>query len=274
MLVLTACASTGTVATTIEATIPTSSTPTSTLPPVVECPGVGDFTEGGGIADVPGENSDSRNIGRISWNTSDQCETFTIDFETSEGAPATTVPGIRVQHLDSFQVVRINLDVEATVVTDQLVETDLVERLFVVRSLSDGLFIDLHLAAPAAVRVSTSSSPARLSLQMRPGIVPFVGESAVGENVVLTSPLSGADVGSVVQLLGYSRTFEANVEVVATQNGELVAETSTTAADYLETWGEYAAEVTLPSGEVSVFVGGPVTDDGEPDGVTVDLTAS
>jgi len=275
-LLLTACAGNGTGTTdpARQATTTTSATSSSTLPPVVECPGVGDFEEGGGIADVPGEGSDSRTIGRISWDTSDQCETFHIDFETSEGAPATMVPEIRVDHLESFQVVRIAVDVDATVVTDQLVETNLVQRLFVVRSLSDGMFIDLHLAAPAAVRAATSSSPARLSLELRPGFVPFAGEASVDEHIVVTSPVDGAEVDSNVQFLGYSRTFEANVVAIATQGGEVVSQANTTAADYLETWGEFRLEVDLPPGAVSVFLGEESPEDGSLEGITLDLSVN
>lgn len=275
-VLLTACAGNGTAGSgsTQQTTTTTSATSTSTLPPVVECPGVGDFDEGGGIADVDGEGSDSRTIGRISWDTSDQCETFHIDFETSEGAPATMVPEIRVDHLESFQVVRISVDVDDTVVTDQLVETNLVERLFVVRSLSGGMFIDLHLAAPAAVRATTTSSPARLSLDLRPGFVSFAGESSVDERVVVTSPLAGAEVDPDVQFLGYSRTFEANVLAIVTQGGELVAQANTTAADYLETWGEFRLEVDLPPGAVSVFLGEQSPEDGSLEGITLDLSVN
>lgn len=274
MVLLSGCAGDTTTTTVAETTTSTSPTSTSTLPPVVECPGVGDFEEGGGIAAIPGETSDSRNIGRISWETNDQCETFHLDFETSEGAPATTVPQTRVDHLESFQVVRISMDVEGTFVIDQLVETNLVDRLYVVRSLSGGMFVDLHLAAPAAVRVAASSSPARLSLELRPGIVPFTGESAVAENVVLTSPVAGADVDTSAQILGYARTLEANVLTIVTQAGEVVTETDTTAADSDETWGEYRLDIGLPPGQVSVFVGEESPEDGDFQGVTIDLTVS
>lgn len=275
-LLVSACAGNGatTIADTGQATSTSQPTPTSTLPPVVECPGVGDFEEGRGIADIPGEGSDSRTIGRISWDTSDQCETFHFEFETSEGAPATTVPEINVDHLESFQVVRISMDVGDTVVTDQLVETNLVDRLFVVRSLSGGMFVDLHLASPAAVRVAASSSPARLSLDLRPGFVPFAGQSTVHDRIVLTSPVAGAEVGPNVQFLGYSRTFEANVLAIVTQGGEVISRTSTTAADYLETWGGYRVQLDLPPGDVSVFLGEESPDDGSLDGVTVDLLVS
>jgi hypothetical protein len=275
VLLLAACTTQGSAPPeTVRATSTTEPGPTSTLPPVIECPGVGDFEEGGGIAEVQSEGSDSRTIGRITWEISDQCEAFHIDFETSEGAPATTVPAIRVDHLESFQVVRINMDVVGTFVTDQLVETNLVERLYVVRSLTGEMFVDLHLTQPAAVRASVSSSPARLSLDLRPGFVPFMGTSAVSDNVVLTSPTARGSVDPAVQLLGYARTSEANVLALATQGGDVVAEANTTAADSLETWGEYRIQIDLPAGENSVFVGEEASDDGGLDGVTVLLTVS
>lgn len=241
---------------------------------MVECPGVGDFEEGSGIADIPAEGSDSRTLGRISWETNDQCETFSFTFETSEGAPATTAPEIGVDHLDSFQVIRVNMAVVGTTITDQLVETQLVERLYVVRSLSGEMFVDLHLSRPAAVRAAVSSSPATLSLELRPGLVPFTGTSAVAGNVVLTSPTARGSVDPSVQLLGYARAAAANVLAVATQGGEVVAEATTTPADSAGTWGEYRIQVDLPAGESSVFVGEEDPDDGSLQGVTVDLTVS
>lgn len=250
------------------------STPTSTLPPVVECPGVGEFEEGSGIADISEESSDSSSISRISWEVSDQCESFYIDFATSEGAPATTAPGIRVDHLDSFQVVRVRMSVESTVVTDQLVETGLVDRLYVVRSLGGDMFIDLHLVEPAAVRASVTSSPARLTLDMRPGFVPFAGAALVDEDIILTSPVTRTDLDPTVEFLGYARTAEGEVHAVVRQAGEVVDETSTTAADYLETWGEYRLLTTLPSGQVSVVLGEPGPDNGPIQGITLDLSVS
>lgn len=275
---LTGCSADGVAVTTTPppGTTSTTAVPPSTLPPVVECPGIGNFAEGRGIADIDGEESDTRRLGRISWDTNDQCETFRFEFETSEGAPATSAPDIRIDHLESFQVVRVNMDIDSAIITDQLVETNLVERLYVVRSLSGEMFVDLHLSAPAAVRAASSSSPARLTIDLRPGFVPFSGESTIGEKVVLTSPTSGAQVGAVAttQFLGYARTFEANVMAIATQDGQVVAETSTTAADYLQTWGEYRFMFGLPPGPVSVFIGETNPGDGSLDGITVDLVVN
>lgn len=269
-----ACAGPASPATTVATT--TTSTPeaTTTLPPPIQCPGAGEFEEGGGIADVEGELSDSSLLGSISWDVNDRCESFVFEFETSEGAPATSVPDIQIGHLESFQVIRISLGVNAAVLTDQLVETDLVERLYVVRSLEGGLFVDLHLSSPASARARVQSSPAALTVDLRPGFVEFAGTAETGENVVLVSPTRGSAVGTTTELSGYSRTFEANVLVIVTQGGALVAEMSTIAADYAETWGEFRTEVALPPGEVSVFVGEASPGDGSLSGITVDLTVS
>lgn len=274
-ILVAACAPTASGGTTTTSQVTsTSSTPTSTLPPVVECPGAGDFEEGGGIADVDGEESDGTNLGRISWDTSDRCETFTFEFETSEGAPATMVPDIEIAHMETFQVLRIKIDVDAAVVTDQLVETNLVDRLFVVRALDGEMFVDLHLSAPAAARARVESSPARLSVDLRPGFVPFAGSATVGDRVVLVSPAANTGVDPVTRLTGYARTFEANVLLVVTQSGVLVTETSTTAADWVETWGEYFIDIGLPPGSVTLFIGEASPEDGSLDGITVDLTVS
>lgn len=275
VFLLAGCVADGAVTTTARtATTTTSGPPPSTLPPVVECPGIGDFAEGRGVADIDGAESDSRRLGQISWDSSAQCESFRFYFETSEGAPATSPPDIRVDHLDSFQVIRIGLDVDSAIITDQLVETNLVDRLYVVRSLTGEMFVDLHLSAPAAVRASSSSSPARLTIDLRPGFVPFSGEATVGENVVLTSPTPGAEVGPTTQLLGYARTFEGNVLAVATQDGRVVGQADTTAADSLQTWGEYRLSVVLPPGPLTLFVGETNPVDGSLDGITVDLTGN
>lgn len=275
-LVLVACtgdgASTGATSTAASATSLPS--PTSTLPPVVECPGQGEFEEGGGIAEIEATGSDSSMIGRISWETSDRCETFHLDFETSEGAPATAVPDISVDHLESFQVVRVGIDVDASVITDQLVETGLVKRLYVVRSLDGGMFVDLHLSAPAAVRATARSSPARLSVDLRPGFLPFVGEATIDDRLVLVSPPAGTEVETSTELTGYSRTFEGNVVALVSQAGSVVSESSTTSADSSETWGEFRLRVSLPPGEISLFLGDRSPEDGSLEGLTVDLTAS
>jgi hypothetical protein len=252
----------------------TSPTPTSTLPPVVDCPGAGDFGEGSGIASVEGESSDATRLGRVSWERSERCESFRFEFETSEGAPATAVPDISIDHLPSLQVIRISMGITSAVITDQLVETEMVDRLYVVRSLDGGMFVDLHLNTPAAARARVQSSPAVLSVDLRPGFLEFTGESSIHDRTVVVSPGATSEIASITTFEGYSRAFEGNVLVIVTQGDSVVTETSTTAADHLETWGEFSVDVPLPTGEVSVFVGEASPQDGRIDGVTLDLTVS
>lgn len=264
---------TGSTVTSSSTTSTTVGTSTTSLPPVVECPGVGEFEEGGSIADIPAQGgSDSRNIGQISWERNDRCETFHFEFMTSEGAPATTAPGLSVDHLGSFQVIRVRLDIETAVVNEQLVDTGLVDRLYVVRSLSGDLFVDLHLSEPAAARASVSSSPARLSLELRPGIVPFTGSSTIGEDLVLTSPAQDEVTGDI-QLLGYARTTNGEVTAVATQDDSVVTEATATTANAAGSWGEFRVGLSLPPGQFAIFIGEESSDDGL-EGVTLDLTVN
>lgn len=260
--------------TSVETTTSISASTDSTLPPVVECPGAGEFGEGGGIAEVTGTESDASVLGRISWSQTDQCESFTFSFETSEGAPATAVPDIRIGHLPSLQVLRIAMGINTSVITDQLVETGLVDRLYVVRALDGGMFVDLHLAAPAAARITTRSSPAALTVDLRPGFLDFTGQSTIHGTTVAVNPTPSAEVGQITTFTGYSRTFEANVTAIVTQVDVVVTETNTTAADSIETWGEFSIDLALPPGEVSVFLGEESPEDGSLDGVTLDLTVS
>lgn len=259
---------------TTTSTVPGTAVPSSTLPPVVDCPGAGDFGEGGGIASVDGEGSDASHLGRVSWDTSEQCESFTFEFETSEGAPATTVPDIEMSHLESFQVIRIHMDIDASVLTDQLVETQLVDRLYVVRGVDGDMFVDLHLAAPAAARARVQSSPAQLTVDLRPGFVSFTGSAVVDDDVVVVSPPADATVDAVTQFLGYSRADDTEVTVVVTQGDTVVTETSTIPADAPGTWGEFRVEMGLPPGDVSVLFGRADAQDGSLSGITLDLRVS
>jgi hypothetical protein len=275
MLSLAGCVADGT-ATTISSSVPSSSTTSvsaSTLPPVVECPGTGEFEEGRGIADIDGESSDGSDLRRISWETTDRCETFSFDFETSEGAPAISVPDMRIDHLDTFQVIRIRMSIESAIVTDQLVETALVDRLYVVKALDSTMYVDLHLSEPAAARARVESSPARLILDLKPGLVPFKGLSTLGDDIVVVSPARDSEVGLNPLLTGYARTTDDDVLIVVTQD-DVVDEANTKSADSSVTWGEFETNVALPNGRVSMFVGQASPEDGSLDGVAFDVNAS
>ncbi len=246
--------------------------PPTTATLVPGCPEEGQFTEGGHVGRIDQGLSDATTIGTISWEETDACETFTISFETSEGAPATTPPTVIVDYLEPAPIIRIRLEVDTTVVTDQLVETTLVDRLYVVSSLEGNMFIDLHLAAPAQSRVDIDTSPAAVRIDLQPGIVEFARQPATSKLTVVTSPLDGATVEPTTAITGYTRTFEANVIVIGTADGQVVARANTTAADSIGTWGEFRTEIDLEPGDVSLFVGDESPQDGSLEGVTLGVT--
>lgn len=232
------------------------------------------FVDAGRVIQLEQTASDTSTLGLISWQQTEGCERFTVRFETTEGAPATTPPNVTVEFLASRQVLRVTTDATATVATDQLVETSLVDRLYVVRGLDGGLFIDLHLVAPAQARAEVSRTPAQLTIDLEAGVEPFDSTAVVSENAVVTSPQHRAQVaaGTVVEIAGYARVFEGNVLVRASLAGETVAETAATAADWAETWGEFATTMQLPAGVVTLFVGEENPEDGSLIGVELSLT--
>lgn len=258
--------------TTIPASTTTSTAIISTEPPIVGCPADAAFVDRDRVTRMDQPSSDTNSLGLISWQVDEGCERFEIDFETTEGAPATTPPPVVVEFLTSRQILRVWADVETTVVTDQLVETPLVDRLFVVRALDGGMFVDFHLAAPAQARVAISNSPARLSLELQAGPEPFTTRALVTDRVVVVAPSDGLETAHIVEIGGYARTFEGNVLVIANAAGEVVAETNVTAADWVATWGEFRASIQLPLGEASLFVGEESPDDGRLTGITLSLT--
>lgn len=250
----------------------TTSTTTTTTPSSEPCPTDEAFVEGGVVEEVEQPADDSNAIGRIGWSMLAECEVFTFSFQTSEGAPATTPPPLRIVYLDSQQILRIYVDADSTMVVDQLVETPLVDRLFVVRGLDDRMFIDLHLAAPAQARAQVDLSPARLVLYLQPGLIPFEGIATVGDRVVVISPLPGARTERLLQVSGYTR-IHTEVKVIATAGGTLVGQTSTTPQDHPSTWREFVTTIDLPVQDISLFVGEQKAEDGSLKGVTISLDA-
>ena len=244
---------------------------TTTIPLVAGCPDEGEFVEDGFIAAIDQNQSDSRVIGQISWTADPACETFTFSFVTSEGAPATTPPTLTARYVDGAPIIRVAFDADETVVIDQLVETALIDRLYVVKTLNGGMFVDLHLAGPTQARIQTEGTPARVTLDLQPGIVEYPTAPAYSDLAVVVTPLDGGIVPTTVSVSGYVRTFESTVLIIATVGDQVVAETFTTASGGLVTWGEFQTDVVLSPGEVSLFVGDENAEGGL-EGVTINLT--
>lgn len=255
--------------TTVTTTRAASTSSIATSIPGVGCPQTTEFVDEGRVARLDQPESDSVIVGLISWQVEDGCEVFRIDFHTAEGAPATTPPSVVIEYLDTRQVLRVHMAAEQTVIIDQIVETDLVDRLFVVRELDGGMFLDFHLREPVQTRAQVTNSPARVTVMFQPGLLAFEAEALISDSIVLTEPPNGAERATNLEVSGYARTFEANVLIIATSGDEVVAETNTTAADSVDTWGEFTTRIDVPVGETSIFVGEEDAADGSLSGVTV-----
>lgn len=252
-------------------TSPQSST-TATGAPSIGCPQEAQFVGSGQIDRVTQPSSDSRALGLISRQVVDGCERFGFEFDTVENAPATTPPSVTASFLPGERVIRITLAIQRTVITDQLIETRLVDRLYVVRSLDGMMFVDLHLREKANARLTVSNSPARLTLELNPGSGEIGPPAAVSDRTVLLMPPNESTVDADFEVAGYARVPEASVLIVATSGNQVIFEESTTAADWVDTWGEFEADVSLAPGVVNLFVGEESTGDGSLQGVTLTLT--
>lgn len=229
------------------------------------------MTEEGEVADAPSTSTDAEQIGAITWETTPDCERFAIEFVTAQAAPATTAPAMSAELIRSSGVLRVFLDLEVTGVTDQLVQSGLVDRLFVARRQDRSLFVDFHLVAPALARVTVTESPGRVLVEFEGGGTDYPGMAAFAQNVVVLSPTTGP-VELPIEIEGYSRNFEANTTARVSQDGAVLDEGFTTAADWVETWGEYSLTLD-PSGTGSaeLFVGEQSAEDGSDRGVVIDL---
>jgi hypothetical protein len=224
------------------------------------------------LGDLPSPDSDAEQLSAITWQTDTECERFLIAFTSAEGAPATTPPAVSGEFLRASAVLRIHMDIEVTAVTDQLVQSGLVDRLYIVRELDRSLYVDFHLSAPARAAISVGPGSGDVEILLESGGAPYEAVSSFGDNVVVVTPTPGP-VEASVTVSGYSRNFEATTVVQVTQEGTLVSEDFTTAADWIETWGEFELTISPDaSGPAELFVGEFSAQDGSPRGLVLDIT--
>jgi hypothetical protein len=259
-------------ATTTSVSIPTTTTATtgSTTPTTPDLPpclaGDQPFATDGALASglLDGEEGDAELVAGLSWTAFEGCERLVVEFATAGGAPATEPGGVRAELLRDQGIVRLRLDdlVTSTAIADRVVERQLVDRVYVVRSLDGDLYVDIHLGSAVLARASIKRSPAKVIVDLQAGgpeleALPLVSDSAI----VVTPTKPNAEYPLMVE--GYARTFEAAVVLRIRQGDRLDLEDVTSAADYLITWGEFRFEVSEgPTGNVDIFVGEDSPEDG------------
>lgn len=228
-------------------------------------------TEDGSVGELVNAETDAEQLASITWDTNPDCERFTLSFTSAEGAPATSAPGASGEFIRANAVLRVFLDVEVTAVTDQLVQSGLVDRIYVVREADRTLFVDFHLVAPAIAAIGMTEGSGELEVTFEPGGSEFDGVASFADNVVVVTPAPGP-VDVPISVSGYSRNFEATTIVRVTQDGTVVAEDFTTAADWVETWGQFEIDISPEgSGPAELFVGEQSAQDGSDRGLVLDI---
>ncbi|MBT8215150.1 MAG: hypothetical protein KJP12_07985 [Acidimicrobiia bacterium] len=231
-LVVTAC-TTGTPApsTTTEGQTTTSTVPASTAPCLA---GDIEFLGEGTVALFGEADGDAAVIGGVRWEGYEGCERLVVDLLTGDASPGSLV-GEGAAVFVSDHIVRIELPA-AVIDTDvgQFSTRGLAGSGYVVHADDGGFFIDIHLEAPAEVRVFDLDAPARVVVDLRQGTgtLDADGGPRVGGDVVISTWTDETPRA----VAGYATTDE-----VVVGSGESFATVGV--ASFPGSWGAFSATV-------------------------------
>lgn len=239
------------------------------------------FSNSGVISAFGGATGDAAQISGLRAGSHPGCERIVVDMLTAEGAPAGSLGLVGVEYNEEIGIVRINLPqtITRTAIADSRFDGELAERAYVVRTAAGHLAVDIHVVAGAgvALRAFEVDAPSRIVVDLRPNpdAEPVRG-ATTGDGVIVIQPSPGPAT-EPLSITGYSRAFEANVivRIHESREGEPIAETITTATDWVEAWGEFTVTLrSLPKQQLELFVGSESPRDGSAEGawVTIDTT--
>jgi len=256
--------------TTIAAT--TTTTPSSETPVCLS--GELPFVEQGVVAALDSQGRDARAIAGIRWYALEECERVEIEFLSVAGSPASRIGPVGVSILSDAGIVRVTLSdaIVDSAVADTTLNGSLLDSWYVIEGISDGLAVDLHLAERAGARAFTTTSPARLVIDLVPAEedLPIATPASEG-GIVLMSPQPGVGLYPL-QISGYSGPSIDAVRIRLSDSTAVYVDRSVSTLSPVHVW--HAFDVGLadgPSGSLDLFVG-TVTEDGEPgSGVEVPL---
>jgi len=229
------------------------------------------------VAAVGEDVGDATTVASILWPPATACERFVIRFSTASGAPATTLGTTGIVMVPREGILRVALpeDVTGTAIADTLVDSDLVDRIYAVRS-PDGLSLEFHLRADTVVeaRGFATTSPATLVIDLRRG----VGDPVVVNpprrqgKVVLLSPAPGPGLYPL-RVTGYAAPGSGAVRLrLAGEDGAATVERAVPTERATDAWEGFDVVVSDgPSGSVDLFVGTVDSLGLDESGVTVTL---
>ena len=165
------------------------------------------FGDEGEIGSYSPPGSDSAILVSIDWQSWGECERFLFSMASPEGAPTLVPPPALLTSFAERGVVRLQLGEgdETSAVSYQLVNTPLVDRIYVVKAPDAGLIVDLHVSEPVSARMIPSSAPAIVTLDLRAGSIPFSRTPVVGSAAVLFLPSGREEIHYPFTVSGYLR---------------------------------------------------------------------
>lgn len=252
------------------ATITTVEPSTTTTTMVGDIPAclAGDmpFVEEGTIAALDSQGRDARAIAGVRWYPLEGCERIEIEFLSDGGAPATRIGPVGVSMLSDPGIVRVNLSdaVVDSAVADTTLNGALVDQWFVIEDAEDGLIVDLHLNERAAARAFTTTSPARLVIDLRAtGDDLPIAPPLAGGGIVLLSPQAGVGLYPL-QIVGYSAPGVDAVRIQLSDPAGIGVDRSISTRSSAHVWHAFSIALSDgPSGAVDLRVG-TVGEEGEP----------
>lgn len=215
------------------------------------------FTEAGTIGSGGATRSDAAVIESFEWETHDDCEQLRMSFSTPEGAPAVATPIVGAEFIRHVGVVRLEFATGITeaAVVEQLVDTQLIDRVSVFSSVAGTLVADIHLAAPAFARILTEDSPAALVIDFVPGGDDYASAAVRQADMVVLGP-DPAAAGYPITITGYadSSSFENLTGQLEAADGSVVVGMSAV-ADNPRGWGGFAMVFPDgPAGDVTITI--------------------
>ncbi len=208
------------------------------------------FGDEGEIGSYNPTGSDSAILASIDWQAWQGCDRFLFSMASPEGAPTLVPPSALLTSFADRGVVRLQLGEgdETSAVSFQLVNSPLVDRIYVVKAPDAGLLVDLHVSEPVSARMIPRSAPATLTLDLRPGEVPLSHRPVVGARAVLFLPSGREGIHYPFTVNGYLRPGIDESVATLTGPGGTVTEARFPLAGTDDLWSSF----------VAVFLEGPI----------------
>lgn len=232
------------------------------------------FVGHGTIGTLHSGDGDAVAVGGIRWEDHGTCERVVVDFVDDAGGPAGLPASAQASFFDGRRIIRVRMTPEVTVsaLADVEMGMSLAERGYVVRGLDGGLFVDIHLGGAATARAFTLEEPGRIVIDLQPGGQPVETAPDHNDTMVVTTPRPGDATNDPISIAGYARTRDGQVNVTGSMGRAVHVESSTNAAAWVDTWGEFMLQLRVGDlGPLELSVGSAATGDTGGDQVTLEV---